>query len=287
LALLGLGIGPGDEVMLPSYVCVAPLHAIEYVGATARLADIDPHTFNMDPADVRRRLTRSTRAIIVPHMFGRPADLDNLMAIGLPIVEDCAQALGASLAGHPAGSMGHIAVLSFYATKLLTTGEGGMVLSRDRRVLSRIRDLRDYDERTVHRTRHNYKLTDMQAALGRSQFRRLPAMLRRRRTIAREYCRRWNDLPLRLPTENARTTHAFHRFVISLQASPTAAARTLAALGVTARRPIFRPIHTTLGLDGYLGSTEAYRRALSIPIYPTLTAQQEQRIVVAVRKVFS
>lgn len=287
LALLGLGIGPGDEVMLPSYVCVAPLHAIEYVGATARLVDIDPHTFNMDPADVRRRLTRRTRAIIVPHMFGQPADLGSLLAIGPPIVEDCAQALGASFAGRPVGSFGRVAVLSFYATKLLTTGEGGMVLSSDRRVLARIRDLRDYDERRVHRTRYNYKLTDMQAALGQSQFRRLPAMLRRRRTIAREYCRRWNHLPLRLPTEDACTTHAFHRFVIALQTSPTAAARALAALGVTARRPIFRPIHATLGIDGFPGSTEAHRRALSIPIYPTLTAQQEQRIVQAVRRLFA
>ena len=287
LALLGLGIGPGDEVLLPSYVCVAPLHAIEYVGATPRLVDIDPRTFNVDPSDVRRRLTRRTKAIIAPHMFGRPADLDSLLAIGPPVVEDCAQALGASIAGRPVGSLGHVAVLSFYATKLLTTGEGGMLLSRDRRALARLRDLRDYDERAIHRTRYNYKLTDLQAALGRSQFRRLSAMLRRRRAIARDYRRHWSDLPLRLPADDAGATHAFHRFVVALQTSPSAAARALAALGVTARRPIYRPIHATLGLDGFPGSAEAQRRALSIPIYPALTAHQEQRIVHAVRRVLA
>ena len=95
LALLGFGIGPGDEVILPSYVCVAPLHAVEYVGATPRLADIDPATYNLDPADVRRRCTRHTRAIIVPHLFGLPADLDALLRLGIPVIEDCAQAFGA------------------------------------------------------------------------------------------------------------------------------------------------------------------------------------------------
>lgn len=287
MALVGLGIGPGDQVILPSYVCVAPLHAIEYVGATPCLADIDPATFNLDPADVRRRLTRRTRAIIVPHMFGLPADLRSLLSIGPPVIEDCAQALGAAFADRPVGSFGQVSVLSFYATKLLTTGEGGMLLSRDRRLLARIRDLRDYDERTSHRTRYNYKLTDMQAALGRSQFRRLPAMLRRRRAIARAYCRHWGDLPLRLPESDAQRTHAYHRFVVSIGDSPAAAARALLVAGVTARRPVFRPIHTTLGLDGFPGSAEAYRRALSLPIYPALSLREERTILRAVRRVLA
>jgi len=90
LALVGMGVGRDDEVILPSYVCVAPLHAVEYVGATPRLADVDPGTYNLDPADVRRRLTRRTRAIIVPHQFGLPADLEALLALGVPVIEDCA-----------------------------------------------------------------------------------------------------------------------------------------------------------------------------------------------------
>ena len=283
LALIGLGIGPGDEVILPSYVCVAPLHAVEYVGATPRLADVDPTAFNLDVSDVRRRITRRTRAIIAPHMFGLPADLDSLLRLGVPVVEDCAQALGATYENRPAGSFGAVSIASFYATKLLTTGEGGMVLSRDRHLLGRLRDLRDYDERRRHAVRYNYKLTDFQAALGRSQFRRLPAMLARRRAIARRYLHSWIDLPIALPVEPERSHHAYHRFVVSLAATVGPVAKRLASLGVTGRPPIFRPIHMTIGQEGFPGATQAFRHALSLPIYPTLTSPEEAVVIRALR----
>lgn len=287
LALLALGIGEGDEVILPSYVCVSPLHAIEYVGAVPRLADIDPATYNLDPWDVRRKLRRRTRAILVPHLFGRPAELTELLALGPPLIEDCAQALGASYGGDPVGSFGAVGVLSFYATKLLTTGEGGMVVGRDPRILRRLRDLRDYDERPRHRRRFNYKLTDFQAALGRSQLARFPRMLSRRRAIARRYDRGLADLPLRLPFAGAGCTHAYHRFVLGLPGSAPALARRLAGLGVAARRPVFQPIHLTLGLDGFPGADQAFRHALSIPIYPALTRQEETQVLHALRLVLA
>ena len=279
LALLGLGIGRGDEVILPSYVCVAPLHAVEYVGATPRLADIEPTSFNIDPSDVRRRITRRTRAIIVPHLFGLPADLDELLHLGIPIIEDCAQAIGARYRNRPVGTFGALSILSFYATKLFTTGEGGMVIGRDRRVLARIRDLRDYDERRQHKTRFNYKLTDFQAALGRSQLHRLPAMLARRATLAERYRRHWAALPIRVPMVDDRRTHAYHRFVISCPIAATRVARRLSAMGVTARPPIFRPIHRTLGLEGFPGTDHAFRHALSLPLYPTLTARDAEVVM--------
>ena len=287
LTLLGLGIGPGDEVILPSYVCVAPLHAVEYVGATPRLADIDADTYNVDPADVRRRCTRRTRAIIVPHLFGLPADLDALLRLGIPVIEDCAQAFGARYGGRPVGSLGEVGTLSFYATKLFTTGEGGMVLSRDRRLLARIRDLRDYDERLHHATRFNYKLTDIQAALGRSQLRRLPAMLARRAAVAARFRRRWAALPVGLPVADGRRSHVYHRFVVACPMAATSAARRLARLGVTARRPVFQPIHRTLGLEGFPGAEQAYRHALSVPIYPALTAKEAEVVIRALQRTFA
>lgn len=286
LALLGLGVGPGDEVLLPSYVCVAPLHAVEYVGATPRLADSDPETYNLDPANVRRRLTRRTRAIIVPHLFGLPADLDALLRLGPPVIEDCAQALGARYGGRLVGTFGAVTALSFYATKLFTTGEGGMVLSRDRRLLARIRDLRDYDERSRHATRFNYKLTDMQAALGRSQLRRFPAMLARRAAIAARFHRTWAALSIGLPESDRGRTHVYHRFVIACRGGAAAAARRLAALGITARRPVFRPLHRVLGLDGFPGAEHAYRHALSVPIYPALTAQEAEVVIRGLQRTF-
>lgn len=287
LALLALGIGPGDEVILPSYVCVAPLHAVEYVGAAPRLADIDPATYNLDPQDVRRRTTRNTKAVIVPHLFGLPADLDPLLALGIPLIEDCAQALGATLDHRPVGTFGRISVLSFYATKLLATGEGGMLLSRDPRILARLRDLRDYDERRRHALRFNYKLTDIQAALGRCQLRRFPDMLARRRAIAAGYRRRLAGLRLALPSADARRTHAYHRFVVAVPGAAAAAARRLAGLGVRARPPIFQPIHAALRLDGFPGTVQAQRHALSIPIYPSLRRHEQAAVIGALRSVLS
>jgi len=287
LALVGLGIGPGDEVILPSYVCVAPLHAVEYVGATPRLADTDPATYNLDPAEVRRRLTRQTRAIIVPHQFGLPADLDALLELGVPLIEDCAQAIGARYRGRPLGGFGAVSIVSFYATKLLTTGEGGILLSRDRRLLARLRDRREYDERRRPTVRYNYKLTDFQAALGRSQLRRLPAMLARRTAIADRYRREWRGLPVRLPAPDARRTHAYHRFVISVPGAARTMARRLSRLGVTARPPVFQPIHMTLKLDGFPGATHAFRHALSVPLYPALTLREEARVIRAVQRVLT
>ena len=287
LALLGLGIGPGDEVILPSYVCVAPLHAVEYVGATPRLADTDPASYNLDPADVRRRLTRRSRAIIVPHQFGLPADLDPLLELGVPLIEDCAQAMGARYRGRRVGGFGAVSILSFYATKLMTTGEGGMLLSRDRRLLARMRDCRDYDERRRPAVRYNYKLTDFQAALGRSQLRRLPAMLARRAAIADRYRRGWADLPVRLPAPDVGRTHAYHRFVISVSGSARTTARRLSRLGVTARPPVFQPIHTTFRLTGFPGATHAFRHALSVPLYPALSLREEARVLRAVQQVLA
>ena len=286
LALQGLGIGPGDEVILPSYVCVSPFHAIQYLGATPRLVDVDPATYNLDPADVRRRIGRRTRAIIVPHLFGLPAELDALLTLGLPVVEDCAQAFGAEYGGHPVGSFGAVSIVSFYATKLLTTGEGGMVLSPDRRLISRVRDRRDYDERRRHALRYNYKLTDVQAALGRSQLRRYPAMLARRAAIAARYRRRWASLPLRLPAAVTGRTHIYHRFVVEVPSMATGIARRLLALGVTARQPVFRPLHLVLGLSGFPGTLQAFRHALSLPLYPALTPREEAVVTRAVPEVF-
>ncbi len=285
LALLALGVGPGDEVILPSYVCVAPLHAIEYVGATPRVADVDPATYNLDPRDVRHRLTRRTRAIIVPHLFGLPAELDALLSVGPPVIEDCAQSFGARYGDQPTGTFGAVSIVSFYATKLLTTGEGGMVFSRDRRLLARIRDRRDYDERDRHVRRYNYKMTDFQAALGRSQLRRFPAMLARRAAIALRYRHQWADLPIRLPDHPVDRTHAFHRFVIGLSTAVRSTAKRLAALGVVARRPVYRPLHSLLDLDGYPGTSQAYRQALSLPLYPSLTSSEEAAVIQAVLRI--
>ncbi|MFA4932791.1 MAG: DegT/DnrJ/EryC1/StrS aminotransferase family protein, partial [Caldisericia bacterium] len=129
LALLALEVGKGDEIILPSYVCTALLNAINYVGATPVLVDIEPDSFNLDAKRVKESLTEKTKAIIVPHLFGLPADMEELQSFGIPLIEDCAQALGATYKGKQAGSFGALSIFSFYATKVIASGEGGMVLS--------------------------------------------------------------------------------------------------------------------------------------------------------------
>lgn len=282
LALLALGVGPNDEVLMPSYTCVAPLHAIGYVRATARLAEIDPATYNLCPEHAGRLLTRRTKAVIVPHMFGLPADLAPMAAWDVPLIEDCAQAFGATYAGRPVGSTGTVSVCSFYATKVLTTGEGGMLLSDSEAVLQQARDLRDYDGRTTLVTRFNYKMTDMQAALGLSQLRRLPAFLARRRALAARYAGGLRGLPVRFPAVPSGRTHIFFRYVVGI-ADATGVAERLALRGIESKPPVFRPAHRYLGTEGFARTDEAMQTALSLPIYPSLTDSDADQVVAALR----
>jgi dTDP-4-amino-4,6-dideoxygalactose transaminase len=280
LALLALGVGHGDEVILPSYVCAAPWLAVVRVGGQPRIVDIESTTYAIDPDSVRKALSPRTKAIVVPHMFGLPADLTRLRTLGVPLIEDCAQTLGATEAGHRVGSVGAVTICSFYATKLLCTGEGGMLLSNDRRLLDRGRALRDYDEApTLDRSAFNRKMTDLQAALGLSQLRRYKAFLERRTAIAAAYQAALGQTRLTLPTVPPGRTHIFYRYVVRLPGGTVldSLIERLEQRGVCCRRPVFRPLHRYLVLKGYPVSEEAYRTALSIPIYPSLTDEEVAR----------
>ena len=283
LALQALEVGPGAEVIVPSYACDALHHAVTRRGARPVLADADSATLSLSALDAARRVGPRTRAVIVPHAFGLAVDPRAFEALGVPVVEDCAQALGASVGGRAAGSFGRLAVCSFYATKLLTTGEGGMVLGPPD-LVARVRDARDYDERETLAPRVNAKLTDMQAALGRSQLRRLDAFIARRRAIAAEYRRRLAGVAGRLP-EDAGARHVYHRFVLVLDGPASPVLEALHARGVTARRPVFRPLHRALGLDGYPEADRLWTRGLSLPCYPALTDDEVRAVADAMVEV--
>lgn len=279
LALRALDVGPGGDVIVPTYACDALHHAVARCGATPVLADADPATLTISPVEARRLVGRRTRAIVVPHAFGLAVDLGPFEALGVPIVEDCAQALGARVGDRAAGSLGHLSVCSFYATKLVTTGEGGVVLGPPD-LVAHVRDAREYDERADLAPRANAKLTDIQAALGRSQLRRLDAFLARRRAIAAEYRRRLGGLPCRLP-EDAGAGHVYHRFVVGIDAPLPAVLDAMRARGVTARRPVFRPLHRALGLEGYPEAERLWRTCLSLPCYPALTDAEVATVAAA------
>jgi len=282
LALLSLGVGQGDEVLLPSYVCSAPLHAVYHSGAYPILVDVDPTTGNMDPDDLKRRLTPKSKAIIVVHLFGLPADLNQILALGLPVIEDCAQALGAELASEKVGTLGRVAICSFYATKIITTGEGGMLLSHDLGLLARARDLRDYDKRDDFNVRFNYKMTDLQAALGRSQLEKLERFLGQREALAGAYNEQLASLPCTLPL--SQEGRIYYRYVVSIQGDITELTQKLVKMGIEVARPVYRPLHRYFNLEGYPGAEMAWKSHLSLPIHPSLTSQDVHRVCHALQQ---
>ncbi len=273
LALLALGVRPGDRVLLPSYTCAAVLNAVLYTGAEPLLADVLPETANLDPADVKRRLRARTRALVVPHMFGRPAPVAELGRLGVPVVEDCAMALGGGT-----GLKGEISVFSFYATKMMATGHGGMVVARDRRRLEAIRDRVEYDNRDDYRVRYNYRMSGLAAAVGRAQLAKVPGFVKRRRRIADLYLKAL-ELGRRAPG------HVYYRFVV--RAGPVERfVRAMAARGVECKRPVWRPLHTYFARvgRGYPGAEELHRSFASVPIYPSLSPGEMGRVARALRE---
>jgi dTDP-4-amino-4,6-dideoxygalactose transaminase len=281
LALLSLGVGPGDEVLLPSYVCSAPLHAAYHSGATPVLVDVDPTTGNMDPDDLKKRLTSKSKAIITVHLFGLPSDIDKILALGLPVIENCAQSLGANLEGQMLGTMGAISICSFYATKLITTGEGGMLLSSDNGLLAKARDLRDYDKRESFAPRFNYKMTDLQGALGCSQLEKLESFLGQREELAGVYDEQLATLPCTLPL--AQKGRIYYRYVVSVQENITELIQTLLNTGIEVARPVYRPLHLYFDLEDYPGAEMAWKSDLSLPIHPSLTSQDVHRVCQALQ----
>jgi dTDP-4-amino-4,6-dideoxygalactose transaminase len=277
LSLLALKIRPKDEVIIPSYVCSALLNAVNYVGARPVLAEIDPHTHNLDCADVKKRLTRRTRAIIVPHLFGLAADLGGLSGLDVPIIEDCAQAAGASYRQRPVGTLGRAAIFSFYATKVLTTGEGGMIVSDSEALIQHARNHRQYDKTDGYQTRFNYKMTDIQAAIGLCQLNRLDDFINRRRVIAQNYHNALASLDIQLPPK--RSGHIYFRYVIRLHANARPWLRSLKAKGVGCARPVHTPVHRYLRRDGYPITDKAWDQSISIPIYPSLTEEESAHII--------
>jgi len=284
LSLLSLGVGEGSEVILPSYVCTALLNAIHYVRATPVLADIDPNTYNITSENIKKVITDKTKAVIVPHMFGLPADIESIVPLEIPVIENCAHSSGARVNGRHVGSFGLVSILSYYATKMLGAGEGGMVLSNDRGLIETIKDLRDYDEKEDYRVRFNYKLTDIQAALAATRLSKLPEFIDKRKKIAAIYNRGLERVGVGLPEEPEGREHIYYRYVILVENSAQFMHEMLKK-GIECRRPVFKPLHRYLSQSGYPLTDEVWEKAVSIPIYPSLTAKEAHRIVDAIKMI--
>jgi len=285
VALIAMGVGVGDEVVLPSYLCVAPLNAIHYVGATPVLADVNPATGNISPESVRQMINKRTKVIIVPHMMGMPAEIETLRSLGVPLLEDCAQSIGALFKGRQTGSFGTAAICSFYATKVFACGEGGMVLSNDAGILDAVRDLRDYDEKTPYKVRYNYKMTDIQAALGISQLKKLPEFIAARRKIASIYDSEFAGSTLDLPVKDIDCEPISFRYVLRIKQGVDNFISNMQGLNIVCRRAIYKPLHVLLGQPALKQTDTLYHESVSIPIYPTLTVHEQEQIIAAIKKI--
>ncbi len=279
ISLLALNVGSGDAVAMPSYVCSALLNAAQHVGAEPVLADVDPLTLNLAPEDVARRLTPNTRAVFLPHMFGRAAPVQAFLDLGRPIIEDCATSLGARSDGRVLGSLGILSIFSFYATKVICAGEGGAIATSDPTLAQRARDLREYDGRSDALPRFNYKLTDVQAAIARVQLSKLDSLISKRRGLGERYIKELSDTSASLP--GFREGEFPFRFVIRHERPAEKLIPSFEKRGIAASRPVSCPLHRKLKLPDrdFPNTAEAFERDLSIPIYPALSEKEVGQIL--------
>ena len=310
LALILAGVGPGDEVICPSYSFIATANAVLYVGATPVFADIEADTWNIDPEDARRRLTPRTKAIVPVHQVGLAADLDRFAPLaerGITIVEDAACAIGSTYNGRPIGSSGYLACFSFHPRKTISMGEGGMLTTADEALAERARGLRSFAASVSDHVRHqargvvyeeyrelgfNYRMTDLQAAIGIEQLRKLDRLLARRAVIARRYDEAFAGLPgVQRPARPGYATHAFQSYAIRLlpecPIDRDHVLRTLVAQGISCRRGIppihLEPLYTErFGRPTLPVTEEVAARSLFLPIFASLSDDDQDRVAEAV-----
>ena len=307
LCLCALGVGEGDEVILPSFTFIAAGNAVLYQRATPVFVDIDRITLNMDPGRLEERITPRTRAIIVVHTFGHPADLDPIMDVarrhGLPVIEDACEAIGAQYRGRNVGGIGDFGVFGFYPNKPITTGEGGMVVTRDSRLAETMRALRNQGRRAgdgwlEHSLLgYNYRLSEINCALGVAQMKRLGAILETREAVAMRYANEFQAIPEvivpPLKIEGGRL--CWFVFVVRLAARFTRADRDsicdqLTARGIGCGR-YFAPLHLqplfaqyANSLDDLAVTEQVADRTLALPFFNNLTDEQISEVCRSLRE---
>lgn len=299
LALHALGVGPGDEVIVPALTFVASANAVTYTGATPVFADVDPASWTIRIEEIERLLSPRTKAILPVDLYGHMAPLAEIEAIaadrGLWVVEDAAEAHGAAIGERRAGAWGTVSAFSFYANKIITTGEGGMVTTQDDALAARCRMLRDHAMPPAKRYWHdevgfNYRMTNLQAAVGVAQMERVDECIARKRAIAQRYMAQLADLPgVTLPVEQPGVTNVYWMFSILVEAPfPLQRDELIHALrerGIDSR-PFFHPLDT---LPPYRRDNPCptalrlSRTGLNLPSFPHLRDDQIDTICEAIR----
>ena len=291
LALLAMGVESGHQVVVPSYVCASLLHALAAIGAEPVIADVDPRTANLTSETALAAIQREVgdpdaiKAVIAPHMMGVPVDRST-WRLNVPVIEDCAMALGAQSGNEDVGAWGECSTFSFYATKMLSSGQGGMLLTSNRELAADARDRLQYDNRESWRPCWNYPMPDLAAALANAQVPHLDAFLERRQQLAQRYDAAFAEQGIGRQQFPVDTTPNHFRYVVFThdKASRDALIDALGAAGIEAKSPVFRPLHRYMELpaDEYPGTEAVQARAVSLPIYPALTDSEQDRVIEAV-----
>lgn len=289
-ALLALDIGPGDEVIVPAFTFFATASSVCMCGAAPVFADVDPDTFNISVDAVGESMTRRTRAVIGVHLFGQPFEVRPLLDIceerGIPLIEDAAQAHGAEYHGQRTGSLGIAGCFSFYPTKNMTTGEGGMVTTNEPELAARMRQIIDHgQEKKYFHTRigYNYRMTDMSAALGLVQLKKLDGMNRRRREVASYYTDHVARSGISTPVVAPCMTHVYHQYVVKVTEECSLTRDQLAAylqkkgIGTAVHYPL--PVHRQPVFSGSKTpdcpvAEKLSETVLSLPVHPLVTDKE-------------
>lgn len=304
-AIASLNIGPGDEVIVPTFTIISCLNQIVRCGATPVLVDADPDTWTMEVGRLESLITPRTRAILIVHIYGLPVDISPVLEVaesrGLFVIEDAAEALGQAYRGRPCGSFGHLSTLSFYPNKTITTGEGGMVLTDDEELAHRLRSVRNLcfqdKKRFVHEELGwNFRMTNVQAALGLAQLERIDEFLERKHDIGKRYHESLVDVPgLQLPvrvTQYAENGYWVFGIVLDESFGDAESARAELAEHGIGSRPFFCPMHMQpvfrrMGLfrgESYPNAERLYRQGLYLPSGIGLTEVDQVRVCDAIRR---
>ena len=299
LIVKALGIGPGDEVLVPSFTFAASINALLYEGATPVFVDIEPETYNLDSVDLERKVTPRSKAIMAVDVFGHPADWDDILGVasrhGLVVIDDSCEALGAEYRGRKLGGFGVAAAFAFYPNKQITTGEGGIVATNDRDVARLARSLRNQGRGEMgawlhhERLGYNYRMDEISASLGVSQLRRIEGFIAKREHVASAYTQRLSGLPwVRPPVVKPHVRMSWFVYVVTLAQGldREPVIRAMEARGVPARG-YFAPVHLQPYIRerfghrvGDLPITEAVAtRTVALPFHNNLTTDQVDRVV--------
>ena len=301
LSLRALGIGQGDEVITTPFTFFATAESISIVGARPVFIDIDPKTYNIDTASIENKITKRTKAIMPVHLYGQCADMDIIMDIAkkhdLKVVEDAAQAIGATYKGKKAGSIGNAGAMSFFPSKNLGAfGDAGMIVTNDEKLAQKIKSLRVHGSsaRYIHsEIGTNSRLDNLQAAILRIKLKYLDGWLEKRRGNAKFYAEKFGGLPIICPYVPSCNTHTYHQYTLRVKTDRESLMKSISEEGIETRTYYPIPLHLqecyrSLGYKKgeMIESEKASSEAFSIPVSPEMTREEQDHVVNAIKKFF-